>query len=261
MKKYFVLFTLLFSVLLIWGQAYSTPLLIDPYVMLEYRTYDDALSRSDQYYGQAGITLQDGQDAGVTLGATTLTIATTPPQPLQQYSGFGLSPNDIGFYINTDKSSTKPVVPPWVVETDFTFDVAYTLSSDTVNLQKTFTPTGAFPQFKDAIEGYGYSGNTVSWDEDDDSAYYKIRVLDMDWDWVATSNAISGTSLDLNSLNLSAGAYYIGVEARNAWVEDGVNSRSIYFSGVDFRPIPEPTTMVLFGLGILGLAGVSRRKQ
>ncbi|MCP3873037.1 MAG: PEP-CTERM sorting domain-containing protein, partial [Desulfobacteraceae bacterium] len=37
-----------------------------------------------------------------------------------------------------------------------------------------------------------------------------------------------------------------------------------YFSSFLVRessPVPEPTTVILFGIGLLGLAGVNRRKQ
>ena len=37
------------------------------------------------------------------------------------------------------------------------------------------------------------------------------------------------------------------------------NSRT-YSISADIAPVPEPATMLLFGLGILGLAGVSRKK-
>lgn len=36
---------------------------------------------------------------------------------------------------------------------------------------------------------------------------------------------------------------------------------SVYMENEDHNPVPEPATMVLFGIGLIGLAGVSRKKR
>lgn len=65
-------------------------------------------------------------------------------------------------------------------------------------------------------------------------------------------------------------AYFFG-----AWSSVAINSVQIteivggidneffgeFYLGSTAAPVPEPATMMLFGIGILGLAGVSRRKQ
>jgi len=42
---------------------------------------------------------------------------------------------------------------------------------------------------------------------------------------------------------------------------DSIDTVDIPGDDDDFDPVPEPTTMVLFGLGVLGMAGVTRRKS
>jgi len=46
--------------------------------------------------------------------------------------------------------------------------------------------------------------------------------------------------------------------ATNFWTGDAISHISFHDGNT---PVPEPATMILFGLGLLGLAGVSRRKK
>ncbi|MCD4678080.1 MAG: PEP-CTERM sorting domain-containing protein [Desulfobacula sp.] len=50
--------------------------------------------------------------------------------------------------------------------------------------------------------------------------------------------------------------YVVLHDTGNYWIADDMSGDT---SGID--PVPEPATMLLFGLGLLGLAGASRRKK
>ncbi len=72
----------------------------------------------------------------------------------------------------------------------------------------------------------------------------------LDWTFTGGNDADGEVYVDLGQAYTGVNVYFYG------FTGDGYK-----VIGFNETPVPEPATMLLFGLGLLGLAGVNRRKQ
>jgi len=150
-------------------------------------------------------------------------------------------------------------------------DVTFSLAGAGVSGDPYITSNYGGPYLTNSIDG-NYPTNTIL------RVDFASAVLDLSFDftpWGINGSPLQGWSLFDTSLGLIAsGSYTDGSDATydltaysgigrlelhngtNNWLQ-GI-SRLEYNSGA---PVPEPATMLLFGFGLLGLAGVNRRKK
>ena len=103
-------------------------------------------------------------------------------------------------------------------------------------------------------------GNPTPWLEANFSSFF-VKTGTVDDGSVSASLQITGGLAGPNFLGSPNGG--IAVETGSAFFNTGTNDKfsSLGNGSVQSDTIPEPTTLAIFGLGLLGLAGASRRKQ
>ncbi|WP_205749179.1 PEP-CTERM sorting domain-containing protein [Desulfopila sp. IMCC35008] len=127
-------------------------------------------------------------------------------------------------------------------------------------------PTGAFMLTNVKTQGQA-TASVVSVDED------KLKIQNADgfdlnddvgeWDpWKGTLYH-TGTALDISLFTFTAfgSDLYAGVHIGNYGSIDELTTGEDSITVGARNPVPEPATMLLFGTGLAGLAGISRRKK
>ncbi len=115
-------------------------------------------------------------------------------------------------------------------------------------------------------------------------AFYSVDIMLNGLSIWSASDSVSGVDFDMNeppvtkvipelSGTFNLGIYDVGdtftleyeISTTTTGFEHGISSVSLFSMdgavAMAHAPVPEPTTMILFGIGLLGFAGVDRRKK
>jgi len=131
-------------------------------------------------------------------------------------------------------------------------------------------PWGSFDNYANGKTGYGdhyNDGKLLGWGANDYSAGL---------DFSGTNNPTFTFQMTLNMDDPAFGSsspWYDGVEGQmvfwfggsmltegNEWVTNGIYEGNIILQG-EQQPVPEPSTILLMGIGLLGLVGYSRKRS
>jgi len=139
----------------------------------------------------------------------------------------------------------------WLVDFyDGTIDSASTLSYPLTLLGKWDTDNTVWENNNNPGFTGDFSGSSGTWNASgstqlNNSIFYSIKA--------GSDNSGGGFEL-----------YFANGDTSGTWNTSGLSNHGlshVSFWAAENNPVPEPTTMLLFGLGLLGVAGVSRKKK
>ncbi len=155
----------------------------------------------------------------------------------------------------------------------FSIDGAFTLYNDDVNSANWYAildATAVNPQNTSADINLTFSGFQDAWGtyKQEGGASYNPATMDFFTDVLGTID-ISGTTYNIDSF---VGSYVFqygeGANAKDenefggsAWVQSTDMNSHHWDLNLTFTEVPEPSSLLLFGLGILGLAVTRKRQQ
>lgn len=124
--------------------------------------------------------------------------------------------------------------------------------------------------FVQNVQIYGGLDVNVSWQgvafaSDGYEDQYRVRIIDDSGYIFFDSGKIPVNASNLYDYHLGDLSGYgpnisIAIEARESVDQYGIANRSRYYASASESPVPEPATMLLFGAGLVGLAGFGRKK-